>query len=160
MPLKWKIYYACSWILLLWSILTTCFITYDFFNGHAYYNHSVIKLSLSTVMMSILVSQSVFSMILINHLKNGTEFSTVVEKTSHITNVIAIILSILFGAAVIYKIPTMLKQTYYRQVFANVFSTLAIFSLVYLCALQNKLKAAIAKEYYSSIETIGTGIEA
>ena len=160
MPLKWKIYYACSWVLLLWSILSLGVILYDFiiFKEYTTNSNGLVLVPLMVVMMAILIFESIFGIRLVYHLKNGSNLSKREKKQSNIINILATVLSVMFCLTVAYRIPVMLNQMYYRQIAANIFSTIAILSAVYLCLMHKKLKTAINQQYFNTIETIGEDI--
>ncbi|HWB24692.1 MAG TPA: hypothetical protein VG738_04390 [Chitinophagaceae bacterium] len=110
-------------------------------------------------MTAILISQGVFSIRLIHHVKKDAVFSNGEKKLSKVVNVTAMVLSCLLAITVIYKTPVMLKQTYYLQIITNVVTVVAVAAGIYLGVMHNKLKRFITSRYFASVDTIGNELE-
>jgi len=158
MPLKWKIYYWCSWILFAWCIVTLVVLMYEL----AEHSSRIINGALPVIMIiliGLLIVQSIFAMRLTLHLKNSTLFSEKENKLSQTINILSTIFAVMLGLAAIYRVPSMLRQTYYLQVLSNIFAVSAVVSANYVGFMHNKVKAAISKQYFAGIETIGSNVD-
>jgi hypothetical protein len=166
MPIKFRIYYACSLYLLLWSCTTGTLLYFKPLKDDG--NHSNASLATTMyVLLVILILKSLLSIKSIQHYKTNTRYSKAGRKLVIAAFILTIIVTLFMSTTAIFMLGDIINNgedrdsqghVYINQILFHICFFSAVACSIYLCIFDLILLKAIRKGYYNPMLNFGKDI--
>jgi hypothetical protein len=166
MPVKFKIYYACSLYLLLWGCAMTTFLYLTPLKDRLGRPNTAITITMCLLFV-ILIVKSLLSIKAVHHYKSNTRHSKGGRRLFISTFCLTILVTLIMSATAILMLGNLIKNgedtdaqghVYISQLLYHVLYFTATACSIYLCILDLILLKAIRKGYYNPMLNFGKDI--